>query len=104
MAATVTWEDLRALASFRAVKGCVVSLYLNLDPHVVPTAGETHTRINSLLDEATKHAESNRSELTHDQHVALRASEHVLLAASLPSGRSAWEWSTLPPPAAARAH
>src|SRR5213592_3129761 len=73
MAATVTWEDLRALASFRAVKGCVVSLYLNLDPHVVPTAGETHTRINSLLDEATKHAESSRSELTHDQHVALRA-------------------------------
>jgi peptide chain release factor subunit 1 len=73
MAATVTWEDLRALASFRAGKGCVVSLYLNLDPHVVPTAVETHTRINSLLDEAAKQAESNRFDLTHDQRVALRA-------------------------------
>ncbi len=72
MAATVTWEDLRALASFRAGKGCVVSLYLNLDPHVVPTAVDTHTRINSLLDEAAKQAESNRFDLTHDQRVALR--------------------------------
>jgi peptide chain release factor subunit 1 len=72
MAATVTWEDLRALAGFRAVRGCVVSFYLNLDPHLVPTAGAVDTRINSLLDEAGKYVEAHRSELTHAQRVGVR--------------------------------
>src|SRR6266540_1691969 len=40
MADTVTWSLLRELANFRAEKGCATSLYLNLDPSEVPTAGD----------------------------------------------------------------
>ena len=38
MAETVTWDRLRELAEFRAEKGCAISLYLDLDPSIVPTA------------------------------------------------------------------
>ena len=47
MAGTVTWSLLRELAGFRAEKGCAISLYLNLDPSDVPTAGDAQTRMNS---------------------------------------------------------
>ena len=73
MAATVSWEGLRELASFRAEKGCAISLYLNLDPRVSPTAGDAQIRVNSLLDEAAKRCNASRSDLTRDQRVALRA-------------------------------
>src|SRR5438093_9429799 len=72
MAATVSWDSLRDLAGFRADEGFAVSLYLNLDPRVAPTAGDTQTRVNSLLDEARR-SEPGRSELTHDQRAALKA-------------------------------
>jgi hypothetical protein len=49
MAATVSWEKLKELAGFRAVKGRAVSLYLDLDPSVAPTAGDVATRANALL-------------------------------------------------------
>src|SRR5262249_17419291 len=73
MAATVDWQALRELAGFRAGEGCAVSFYVNLDPHVVPTAVDARTRVHSLLDEGAKRAESGRAELTHDHRVALRA-------------------------------
>src|SRR5436190_1569422 len=73
MAAAVTWEGLRELASFRAEKGCAISLYLGLDPSTVATAGELETRINSLLDEAGKAEHAQRANLTHEQRVALKA-------------------------------
>src|SRR5438105_6627019 len=72
MAATVSWQVLRDLARFRAEKGCAVSLYLNLDPRVSPTAGDAATRVNSLLDGAEKRFGATRSELTHDQKIALK--------------------------------
>ena len=72
MAGTVTWETLRELASFRAEKGCALSLYLNLDPSVSPTAGDVDTRMNSLLAEAEKRLDSARGELTHDQREGLK--------------------------------
>ena len=72
MAATVSWDALRDLAAFRADDGLAVSLYLNLDPRVAPTAGDAQTRVNSLLDEARR-SELTRTELTHDQRVALKA-------------------------------
>jgi peptide chain release factor subunit 1 len=72
MAATVSWDALRDLAGFRADEGVAVSLYLNLDPRVAPTAGDTQTRVNSLLD-AARRSELGRSELTHDQRAALKA-------------------------------
>lgn len=69
----VNWERLRELAGFRAEKGCAVSLYLNLDPSVSPTAADAQVRVSSLLDEASKSAEANRSDRTHDQRLALKA-------------------------------
>jgi peptide subunit release factor 1 (eRF1) len=73
MASTVSWEGLRTLAEFSAVKGRAISLYLDLDPSVSPTAGDAATRLNSLLDEAGKSNGATRQELTHDQRVSLRA-------------------------------
>ena len=73
MAATVSWEGLRDLAEFKAEKGCAISLYLGLDPHVAPTPGDAATRLRSLLDEGAKGDGANRRDLTHDQRVALKA-------------------------------
>src|SRR3954471_15916758 len=70
MADTVTWSLLRELASFRAEKGCATTLYLNLDPSEVPTAGDAQTRMNALLNSAEK---TDRKDLTHEQRVALNA-------------------------------
>ena len=73
MARTITWDELRDLAAFEAEKGCAVSLYLDLDPSVSPTAGDAATRLNSLLDEAAKGDGANRRDLTHDQRQGLKA-------------------------------
>jgi peptide chain release factor subunit 1 len=73
VAASVTWDTLRQLAGFRAEKGCAISLYLDLDPSVSPTAGDAATRVNSLLDEGAKSDGAVRGDLTHDQRQQLRA-------------------------------
>jgi peptide chain release factor subunit 1 len=70
MAGTVTWSLLRELAGFRAENGCATSLYLNLDPSDVPTAGDAQARMNSLL---TAVAKSDRKDLTHEQRGSLKA-------------------------------
>ena len=70
MADSVTWSQLRELASFRAEKGCATSVYLNLDPSAVPTAGDAQTRMNALLSSAEK---VDRKDLTHEQRGALKA-------------------------------
>src|SRR3954470_24670667 len=70
MADTVTWATLRQLAGFRAENGCAMTLYLNLDPSEVPTAGDAQTRINALLSSAEK---VDRKDLTHEQRGALKA-------------------------------
>jgi len=69
MADTVTWSTLRQLASFGAENGCATSLYLNLDPSEVPTAGDAQTRMNALLNSAEK---VDRKDLTHEQRGALK--------------------------------
>jgi peptide subunit release factor 1 (eRF1) len=71
MARTVTWDELRDLAGFEAENGYAISVYLDLDPSLVPTAGDAHTRLNSLLDGAAKDGSRER-ELTHQQRLALR--------------------------------
>jgi peptide chain release factor subunit 1 len=73
MAATVTWDGLRDLATFRPEKGCAISLYLDLDPSIAPTAGDVDTRFNSLLDAGEKSEEALRRELSHDQRQAIKA-------------------------------
>jgi peptide chain release factor subunit 1 len=70
MALTVTWSLMRELASFRAEKGCATTLYLNLDPSDVPTAGDVQAHMNALLTAAEK---TDRSDLTHEQRGALKA-------------------------------
>jgi peptide chain release factor subunit 1 len=70
MAGMVTWSLLRELASFRAENGCATSLYLNLDPSDVPTAGDAQARMNALLTAAAK---SDRKDLTHEQRASLKA-------------------------------
>ncbi len=72
MARTVTWDELRDLAGFEAVNGYAISVYLDLDPSLVPTAGDAHTRLNSLLDGAAKENGGKARELTHQQRLALR--------------------------------
>src|SRR3954454_8427397 len=59
MASTVTLQELRELAAFRAEKGCAVSLYLNLDPSVTPTAGDVATRLNSLVTYLGRHVDDD---------------------------------------------
>ena len=73
MAATVNWETVRTLAGFRAQNGCAITLYLDLDPTVAPTAGDAQTRVNSLLAEGERAFEANRSELTHEQREGVKA-------------------------------
>src|SRR5215510_4282378 len=70
MAATVSWDGLRELANFRAEKGCAISVYLDLDPSVVPTAGDADSRVNSLMHDGEMQAEAAH-ELTHEQREAL---------------------------------
>jgi peptide chain release factor subunit 1 len=71
--ATISWQRLRDLASFRVEKGCAISVYLALDPSVSPTRADAHTRINSLLDEAEKSEHATRGDLSHDERLGLKA-------------------------------
>jgi peptide chain release factor subunit 1 len=72
MAETVTWDGLRELAAFQAEKGCAISLYVNLDPSIAPTAGDADARFSSLLNEGERRAEANSRGLTHEQRLALK--------------------------------
>jgi peptide chain release factor subunit 1 len=71
MAATITWGRLRELAAFRAATGCAISLYVDLDPSVAPTAGDVDSRFNALVNEAEKAA--GRDALSHDAREAVKA-------------------------------
>ena len=70
---TISLDGLRELAAFRAENGCAISLYLDLDPHRVPTAGDTATRVHSLLDLAAKSHGATRPDLAHEVRSGLRA-------------------------------
>ena len=72
IARTVNWDELRDLAGFEAENGFAISVYLDLDPSLVPTAGDAHTRLNSLLDGAARENGGRARELTHQQRLALK--------------------------------
>jgi peptide chain release factor subunit 1 len=57
MTTTVSGDLLRELAAFRASNGCALSIYLDLDPSVVPTAPDVDTKFRSMLAEADRAAE-----------------------------------------------
>jgi peptide chain release factor subunit 1 len=72
VASAVTWDGLRDLAGFRAQNGCAISLYLDLDPSVTPTAADLTTRVNALIDEIERSEMARRPELGHEQKEGLR--------------------------------
>jgi len=71
VARTITWEQLRELAAFRAEQGCAVSLYVGLDPSTVPTAGDLASHTRSLLASAERQLHERRGTLTHDERKGL---------------------------------
>jgi peptide chain release factor subunit 1 len=72
MAGSVTWNELRELASVEASEGLAISLYVDLDPSVAAAAGDVQTRVNSLLDTAGKVTSGEGRSLSHTQRIALR--------------------------------
>jgi peptide chain release factor subunit 1 len=72
VAATVSWDGLRELASFRAEKGCAISVYVDLDPSTVPTAADAVSHVNSLVHTGEERVAAAH-ELTHEQREALRS-------------------------------
>jgi peptide chain release factor subunit 1 len=72
MTTTVSLDGLRELAGFRAENGCAISLYLDLDPSVAPTAAAVATRVRSLLDAGAKSHGATRGELAHEVRQGLR--------------------------------
>jgi peptide chain release factor subunit 1 len=72
VAGTITWEQLRELAGFRAEKGCALSLYVSLDPREVPTPKHVQARVNSLLSEAERRFDERKAGLTHEQRLGLK--------------------------------
>ena len=72
MAGTVTWEQLRELAAFRAEKGCAVSLYVDLDPSVAPTPPDVETKVNSLLAAAERVLDERKGSMGRDQREGLK--------------------------------
>jgi peptide chain release factor subunit 1 len=71
VAATVSWDQLRDLAGFRARKGCAISIFVDLT--TAATAPEMATKINSLLDAAEKREAAQRDRLTHEEREGLKA-------------------------------
>jgi hypothetical protein len=72
MATTLDWDTLRALAAFRAERGCAISVFLGLDPSETATARDLQTRVNSILDEAAKSEAADHDRLSHEQREALK--------------------------------
>jgi peptide chain release factor subunit 1 len=73
MAETITWEQLRELAGFRAQHGCAISLYVDLDPREAPTAADVETRVNSLISETNRMLDERKGSMAREQREALKA-------------------------------
>jgi peptide chain release factor subunit 1 len=71
VAETTTWEQLRELAAFRAKQGWAVSLYVGLDPSIVPTAGSMASHIRSLLVSAERQLNEQSATLSSDERKGL---------------------------------
>ncbi len=72
MTTTVSLDGLRELAGFRGENGCAISLYLDLDPSVSPTAADVATRVRSLLDAGSKSHGATRGDLPHEARQGLK--------------------------------
>src|SRR3954452_16693288 len=72
VAVTMTWDELRELAGFRAEKGCAISVYVDLDPREVPTPPDVETKVNSVLAAAERQLDERKSQLARDQREGLK--------------------------------
>jgi peptide chain release factor subunit 1 len=70
MAATLTWDDVRRLAEYRAKRGSAISLYLDLAPTDSPTPRDASARLNALLADGQKDAAPRG--LGHEEKEALK--------------------------------
>ncbi len=70
---TVSLDGLRELAGFRAQHGCAISLYVDLDPTVSPTARDTSVRVHAMLDAAARSHGATRPDLAHEVKAGLKA-------------------------------
>jgi len=71
VADSITWVQLRELAAFRAEHGVAVSLYVGLDPSIVPTGRDLSSHTRSLLDAAERELKDQRGTLSHEERMAL---------------------------------
>jgi peptide chain release factor subunit 1 len=72
MATPTSLEALRELAEFRAVKGCALSLYLDLEPQATINPGDVQTRIHSLLDGGSRNPHFDSATLSREQKLGLK--------------------------------
>lgn len=70
---TVHQDSLRELAAFRTQNGCAISLYVDLDPSLAPTAADVATRVRAELDAAGKSHGATRPDLAHEVRSGLKA-------------------------------
>jgi peptide chain release factor subunit 1 len=70
MAATLTWDDVRRLAEYRARQGAAISLYVDLAPSDSPTPRDAATRVSALL--ADGHKDGAAHALGHAEKEALK--------------------------------
>jgi peptide chain release factor subunit 1 len=73
VAGMVSWEQLRELAGFRAAQGCAISLYVDLDPSIVPTPPDVEPKVNSLLRRAERLVEERKVGLAREAREALKS-------------------------------
>jgi peptide chain release factor subunit 1 len=71
MAATLTWDDVRRLAGYRAAEGSAISLYVDLAPTDSPTPRDASTRVSALL--ADGHKDIAARALGHREKEALKS-------------------------------
>jgi len=62
----------RSLASFRPERGVCISLFLDLDPRVVPTAKDLSSRVRSIVDDARRRVDELSDRLAHEEEIGAR--------------------------------
>jgi peptide chain release factor subunit 1 len=62
----------RSLASFRPERGLRISLFLDLDPSVVPTAKDLSSHVRSIVDDARRRVDELSDGLAHEEGVGAR--------------------------------
>jgi peptide chain release factor subunit 1 len=71
VAESITWDQLRELAAFRSAHDSAISLYVGVDPSIVPTGRDLASHTRSLLDSAERELKEQRGELSHEERMAL---------------------------------